>query len=336
MSEIWLRFLSGPDVDALALTRHDVLDAVESVVAAHGRGETVFEPRVHLVPDNGGAGHFNVLRGHVSTLGERGVSGIKVVGDFVWNYERGLPSELGLATLYDPHTGIPLAIMDATLITEARTGAMTAVGAKHLARPDAKVLGHAGARGTAFSNVTMLDELFELDEIRVTSRREESREAFAEQLRAEISTPVRVVASAEEAFDGADILVEATRLTEPAPLLRTAAVKPGAFVVPYGTISAVEIDLLDVMDKVLVDDWREAQSGRFGALRAHVDSGRLSAESLYAELGQVVSGAKPGRESAGERILLWHRGLSVLDVAVAHLILRRAEAADVGTMVRYR
>jgi alanine dehydrogenase len=336
MSEIWLRFLSGPDVDALALTRHDVLDAVESVVAAHGRGETVFEPRVHLVPDNGGAGHFNVLRGHVSTLGERGVSGIKVVGDFVWNYERGLPSELGLATLYDPHTGIPLAIMDATLITEARTGAMTAVGAKHLARPDAKVLGHAGARGTAFSNVTMLDELFELDEIRVTSRREESREAFAEQLRAEISTPVRVVASAEEAFDGADILVEATRLTEPAPLLRTAAVKPGAFVVPYGTISAVEIDLLDVMDKVLVDDWREAQSGRFGALRAHVDSGRLSAESLYAELGQAVSGAKPGRESAGERILLWHRGLSVLDVAVAHLILRRAEAADVGTMVRYR
>jgi alanine dehydrogenase len=113
-------------------------------------------------------------------------------------------------------------------------------------------------------------------------------------------------------------------------------VRPGAFVVPYGTISAVEIDLLDVMDKVLVDDWREAQSGRFGALRAHVDSGRLSAESLYAELGQVVSGAKAGRESADERILLWHRGLSVLDVAVAHLILRRAEAADVGTMVRYR
>ena len=336
MSEIWLRFLSGPDIDSLRLTRREFVDAVESVVAAHGRGETVFEPRVHLVPDNGGAGHFNVLRGHVSTLGEHGVSGIKVVGDYIWNYRRGLPSELGLATLYDPRTGVPLSIMDATLVTEARTGAMTAVGAKHLARPDAKVLGHAGARGTAFSNVTMLDELFDLDEIRVTSKREASREAFAEQLRAEISTPVRVVASAAEAFDGADILVEATRLTQPEPLLRTAAVKPGALVVPYGTVSAVEIDLLDVMDKVLVDDWREAQSGRFGALRPHVDSGRLTAESLYAELGQVVSGAKPGREHADERILLWHRGLSVLDVAVAHLVLRRAEADDVGTMVRYR
>jgi ornithine cyclodeaminase len=125
-------------------------------------------------------------------------------------------------------------------------------------------------------------------------------------------------------------------LTEPAPLLRTAQVKPGAFVVPYGTVSAVEDDLLDVMDKVVVDDWREARSGRFGALRRHVDTGRLSEDSLYAELGAIVSGQKPGRESDDERILLWHRGLSILDVAVAHLILRRAEAADVGTMLRYR
>ena len=145
--------------------------AAGDVVAAHGRGETVFEPRTHLVPDNGGRGHFNVLRGHVSSLGERGVSGVKVVGDFVPNYELGLPSELALLTLYDPWTGVPQAIVDATLITEVRTGAMTAVGARHLARPDAKVLGHVGARGTAHSNVVMLDAMFDLDEIRVTSRR---------------------------------------------------------------------------------------------------------------------------------------------------------------------
>jgi ornithine cyclodeaminase len=145
-----------------------------------------------------------------------------------------------------------------------------------------------------------------------------------------------VVDSVEEAFDGADILVEATRLTEPTPLLRTAAVKPGAFVVPYGTVSAVELDLLDVMDKVVVDDWREARSGRFGALRRHVDTGRLSQQTLYAELGQVVAGEKPGREHADERILLWHRGLSILDVAVAYRILERAHATGTGTMLRYR
>jgi ornithine cyclodeaminase len=264
------------------------------------------------------------------------VSGVKVVGDFVANYAAGLPSELGLLTLYDPDTGVPRAIMDATLITACRTGAMTAVGARYLARRDSRVLGHVGARGTAFWNVVLLDELFDLDEIRITSRRPESREAFARQLAAVTRARVRVTATAEEVFDGADILVEASRLTEPALLLRTAVVRPGAFVVPYGTVSAVELDLLDVMDKVVVDDWREAQSGRFGALRRHVDTGRLSAASLYAELGQIVTGRRPGRERDDERILLWHRGLAILDIAVGLAILRRAQEQDAGTMLRYR
>ena len=174
---LWIRFLSGPDIDSLGLSNAEIVDAVEGAVRAHGDGRVVVEPRVHLVPDNGGAGHFNVLRGHLSAGGSHvggpraGVSGVKVVGDFVANYAAGLPSELGLLTLYDPGTGIPLSIMDATLITACRTGAMTAVGARYLARPDSRVLGHVGARGTAFWNVVLLDELFDLDEIRVTSRR---------------------------------------------------------------------------------------------------------------------------------------------------------------------
>ena len=164
---LWLRFLSGPDIDALSISNADIVAAVEDAVRAHGEGRVVVEPRVHLVPDPGGAGHFNVLRGHLS---DPGVSGIKVVGDFVPNYATGLPSELGLLTLYDPGTGVPLSIMDATMITACRTGAMTAVGARYLARPDSRVLGHVGARGTAFWNVVLLDEMFDLDEIRVTSR----------------------------------------------------------------------------------------------------------------------------------------------------------------------
>jgi alanine dehydrogenase len=342
-ADLWLRFLSGPDIDSLGISNAEILAAVEEAVRAHGDGRAVTEPRVHLIPDNGGAGHFNVLRGALSGPGRSGavaraggVAGIKVVGDFVSNYTAGLPSELGLLTLYDPQTGIPRSIMDATMITACRTGAMTATGARYLARPDARVLGHVGARGTAFWNVVLLDEIFDLGEIRITSRRPESREAFARQLAEVTATPVRVTASAEEVFDGADILVEASRLTTPEPLLRTAWVRPGAFVVPYGTISAVELDLLDVMDKVVVDDWREAQSGQFGALRRHVDTGRLSAGSLHAELGQIVTGRRPGRERADERILFWHRGLAILDIAVGLAILRRAEQEDAGTMLRYR
>jgi alanine dehydrogenase len=333
---LWLRFVSGPDIEQLGLTPADAVAATTDVVAAHGRGETVFEPRTHLVPDNGGRGHFNVLRGHVSSLGDHGVSGVKVVGDFVPNFELGLPSELALLTLYDPWTGVPQAIVDATLITEVRTGAMTAVGARHLARPDSRVLGHVGARGTAHSNVVMLDAMFDLTEIRVTSRRPESREAFAARLRDELDTPVVVTDSVAGTFDGAHIAVEATRLVEPASLVTPELLAPGSLLVPYGTVSALDPHLLDVVDKVVVDDWREAQAGEFGALRPHLRSGALTRETLHAEIGEVVTGRRPGREDDDERILFWHRGLSILDVAVGQLILERARQADLGTMVRFR
>jgi len=332
-----LRFVSGPDVEALGLTRADVFGAVEAAVRAQGEGRVVLEPRMHLTPLGQARGHFNVLRGALGAgEGGQAVAGVKVVGDFVDNFTRGLPSEMALVNLFDPDTGAPIAVVDATFITDARTGALTALGARHLARANSRVLGHIGARGTAWWNVTMLDDLFDFDEIRVTSRRPASREDFALRLSDELGKPVRAVATAEEALVGADIMVEASRLIEPTPLLRTAWVTPGTFVVPYGTVSAVELDLLDVMDKVVVDDWGQAGVGPLGALRAHVDSGRLTRETLHAELGDIVAGHAPGRESPDERTLFWHRGLSTTDLAVARLILQRAERAGVGSVLRYR
>lgn len=316
----------------MKLTRREILDAVADALRAQGNGEVVLEPRVHLIPPNGGRGHFNVLRGHVEPLH---VSGVKVVGDFVANQTQGLPSELALVTLYDPDTGTPLVVMDGTMITAARTGAVTALGAKYLARSDSRILGHIGARGTAWWNVTMLDDLFGFEEIRVTSARAESREAFASRLSRELGKPVRAVASPEEALQGADIMVEASRLTQPAVLLRTEWVQPGTLVVPYGTISAVELSLTQVMDKIVVDDWGQASVGPFGALRPHIAAGLLPRERVHAELGQIVAGHKAGRERADERILFWHRGLSTTDIAVAHLIWRRAEAEDLGAILTY-
>jgi ornithine cyclodeaminase len=328
-----LRFISGPDIDRLQLTRAEILDAVQDAVRAQGNGEVVLEPRVHLIPPNGGRGHFNILRGHVNPLN---VSGIKVVGDFVDNAQLNLPSELALITLYDPATGAPLVIMDGTMITAARTGALTALGARYLARPDSRILGHIGAGGTAWWNVVMLDDLFHFQEIRVTSRRADSRASFACRLSAELGKPVQAVATTEAAMRGADIMVEASRLTEPAVLLRTAWVEPGTLVVPYGTISAVELSLTGVMDKIVVDDWGQATAGPFGALRPHVVAGLLTRDRVHAELGQIVAGHKPGRETPEEKILFWHRGLSTTDVAVAHLVWQRAEAQSLGTVLTYR
>jgi ornithine cyclodeaminase len=293
----------------------------------------VLEPRVHLVPETSDKGHFNVLRGVVRPLG---VAGVKVVGDFYENYKHDLPSEVAVLTLFDPTTGIPLALIDATAITEQRTGAVTAIGAKHLARKGSRVLGHVGARGTAYWNVRLLDHLFDFDEIRVHSRRPESREAFARRLAEELGKPVIATADWRSCVEGADIVVEASRLSAPEPLLQTRWIAPGALVVPYGTMSAVELSLTDVMAKIVVDDWGQCGSGQFGALRAHVDSGRLTRANLHAELCEIVVGARPGRESPQERILFWHRGLSLSDIALAHALLEQAAAAGLGQRLRFR
>jgi len=334
MSAIELVYLNAADVDAIALADDEILAAVEGGLRAQGMGETVIEPRVHLVPETSAKGHFNVLRGVVAPLG---VAGVKVVGDFVDNWRHGLPSELAVLTLFDPQTGAPRAILDASSLTDMRTGAMTALGARHLARRGSKVLGHVGARGTAYWNVRLLDRLFAFDEIRVHSRRSESRSAFAARLERDLGKPVVATDDWESCVRGADIVVEASRLTEPQPLLRTAWITPGALVVPYGTMSAVEITLTDIMAKIVVDDWGQCRKGMpFGALRRHVDEGRLHEGNLHAELGEIVAGRKPGRERDDETNLFWHRGLALSDIALGCAMLDKARSLGVGQTLRFR
>jgi alanine dehydrogenase len=333
MSLLELTYLDGPTVRRLALTDQEILDAVAGVLAAHGRGDTVQEPRTHIFP-RGAHGHFNVLRGVTPRF-----AGVKVVGDFVDNHERGLPSELAMLLLMDPMTGVPRAIIDATAVTEMRTGAVTALGARALAREGATVFGHIGTRGTAYWNVRLCASVMPaLTEVRVHSLRPASRDAFAARLRRDLrrELTVTVCEDWESTVRGADIVVEASRLSEPAPQLATEWIAPGALVVPYGTMSAVELSLTDVMDKVVVDDWGQAKAGPLGALRAHVDSGRLTEETLHAELGQILAGRAPGRERDTERILFWHRGLSITDIALGEALLDKAAASGIGTLLPYR
>ena len=333
MHPIYITYLNRFDIEAAMLTDAEILDAIEASLAMQGRGETVIEPRMHLEPRAGVEGHFNVLRGWIG--GEIDAAGVKVVGDFVDNYKQGMPSEFGVLNLFDPRTGKPTAILDASGITDMRTGAVTAIGAKHLARKGSKVLGHIGARGTAYWNVRLLDHLFDFDEIRVHSRRPESRDGFAERLSRDLGKKVIATQDWRSCVEGADIVAEASRLSKPEPMLMTEWIKPGALVVPYGTMSAVELSLTDIMAKMVVDDWGQCKGGKFGSLRAHVEAGKLSEDTLHAEIGQIVAGLKPGRESDGETNLFWHRGLSLSDIALGHAFLTKAEQMNVGHRLRY-
>ena len=331
-TESWIDYLSRPDVERLELTNDEILNAVEEGLRLQGLGEAVIEPRMHLEPGVAN-GHFNVLRGSLG--GHIDVAGVKVVGDFVDNYLHGLPSELALLNLMDRRTGVPRAVIDASFLTDMRTGAVTAIGAKHLARRDSKVLGHIGARGTAYWNVRLLDHLFDFEEIRVHSRRPDSREGFARTLSNDLGKPVVVTTDWESCVRGADIVVEASRLERPEVHLRTEWVARGSFIVPYGTMSAVDIDLLSIMDKIVVDDWGQCRDGKFGSLRAHVERGLLSESTLHGELCHLVVGDRVGRERDDETTLLWHRGLSLSDIALGHAMLRKAAERGIGQKLRY-
>jgi len=321
-------FLDRPTVESLLPDTRTLLDIIAGGLAAHGRGEVVLPAKSHLHLDDRFNGHFNILPGYVAAAN---VAGIKVIGDYVENYRHGLPSEIALLTLYDPNTGAPTALIEATTLTWLRTGAVTGIGARHLARPDSRVVAHIGARGTAFSNLTALAELFDLAEIRIASKRPETGERLAEQVGARLGLSARAAPDVRTACDDADIVVEATRLERPEILIHDAWLKPGSLLVTYGWVMAIDPRTADTVDKRVVDDWTQCQNG--GALYPLIERGLLRQEHIHAEIGQIVCGERPGRTDPGERILFWHRGFAISDIVLGHWIVAEARKKGVGQML---
>lgn len=331
MSGLEILFLSKEDVDALDLGLQEIMDVVEIGLKAHGDKKVIMPSKDHLALDYPEK-LFNILKGYVEPIN---VAGVKVIGDFEKNYQYGLPSELALITLYRPETGAPFAIVDGTLITWMRTGAVTAVGAKYLATEKPRVLGHIGSRGTAWYNVPMLDLLFDFEEIRVTSKRPDSRERFAAQMSDQLGKPVLAKGTTEDTVRGADIIIDASRLLEPQVLVKDAWVKPGALLQPYGAVLSVERSLPFGVDKMVVDDWNQCQQSQYGQFAGLVRAGELRSEHVYGEIGEVVAGLKPGRESPEERILFWHKGFAISDIMLGNLAYQKASARGIGTRLPY-
>lgn len=331
MSSIDVLFLSKEDIDELELGLGDMLDAVEMGLRAHGEGNVLLPSKDHIALDYPNK-LFNILKGYVQPIE---ACGVKVLGDFHDNYSHGLPSELSTLVLMSPETGAPYAILNSTAITWMRTGAVTAIGAKYLACKKPRVLGHIGARGTSWYNVAMLDRLFKFEEIRVTSRRPESRERFAEKMSAQLGKPVVVKDNAADTVRDADIIIDASRLTEEQVLVPDASVKPGALLQAYGALLSVERTLPFSCDKFVVDDWNQCKKSEYGQFAGLIQSGALRDEHCYGEIGEIVAGIKPGRERDDERIVFWHKGFAISDIVIGHLAYEKAKERGVGTWLTY-
>ena len=327
MAKVTYRLLNRDEVQSVMPPMATIMEVVEEGLRAHGRREVVLPPKSHIHLDDRYNGHFNVL---VGWSGPVDTAGVKVVGDYVDNYRHGLPSEVGLLTLFDPRIGIPKAIMDATDITTHRTGAVTGIGAKYLARKSSKIVGHLGARGSAFSNIESLMQVFDIEEVRITSKRHETRERLADEIRSRLSLNAVACDGAEDTVRDADIVVEATRLEKPAVLIDDAWLKPDCLLVTYGWVMATDPATVRRASKVVVDDWEQCCKG--GQLYPMIESGELTRDSLHGEIGEVVAGAVGGRDDGDGIIVYWHRGFAISDIMLGSRVLGEAEGRGVGTV----
>jgi ornithine cyclodeaminase len=177
--------------------------------------------------------------------------------------------------------------------------------------------------------------LFDFEEIRVTSKRPESRERFAGEMSERLNKRVIVTETTEEAVRDADIIIDASRLLAHEVLVKDEWVKPGALIQPYGAVLSVAPTLPFSIDKMFVDDWNQCQKSQYGQFAGLIQAGELRDEHITGEIGEVVAGVKPGRESQQERILFWHKGFAVSDIVLGNLAYQKAQEKGIGTLLNY-
>jgi ornithine cyclodeaminase/alanine dehydrogenase-like protein (mu-crystallin family) len=314
-------YLSQADVVAAGLGLREVIDLVEDTFRLRGRGEVECPPKTALHPSPGT--FFHAMPACVPA---HQAVGVKWIGYYPGNVEaRGVPDSAGVLLLNSLETGQPECIMDGMWLSYTRTAAVTAVAARHLARPDARVLGLIGAGGLARTHLRALREVLpRLDQVLVFARRESSRRGYCEEMAAEFPGELVPVGSAREAVAGADLVVSSTTKPE-APFLLAAWVRPGALIAPLEGIAAWETAVLTTADKFLVDDTRQA----LGMLRARRPEAAIP--EPYAELGDVVVGRTAGRTSPAERIVSINTGYAATDVTVGRAVYLRAVEKGLGT-----
>lgn len=319
-----LLFVSHADAVAL-LSVEQTMRICEDVFLMHARG-SVFPPVMpsFKLDDAEFNNHWHVK----SVL----LKDIPVTGVRLYNYyddgDRNTVGTLDCARfviLTDPRTGHALAMVDEHLSYAWRSAAAAVVPCKWLGPAEPKVLGLVGV-GTMCSGVLeCLATLYQFDEVRVTSRRAESREAFARKWSDKLGITGRAVETNEEVVRGADIVVGGT--TSADVMIYEEWVKPGALVISLAR-QQFELSGFAKMDKVIVDDWDLNMKNHY--FKKMVESGLFDRAQLHAEIAEVVSGKKLGRERAEERILVHTTGLVSQDVAIAHWLFEQAKASGRG------
>jgi ornithine cyclodeaminase/alanine dehydrogenase-like protein (mu-crystallin family) len=321
-------YLSQEDLlDAGCFDLRMAIEVAEKALRSYRGGRVLFPDKIVQIFDQVTQERINCLP---ATHLDAKVSGVKWVSVFPENPRRHKVQNLSaIFLLSEIEKGFPVAVMEGTLASNMRVGAVGAIAAKHLARRESEVIGFIGAGEQAKMHLLAMKVARPgLEECRVAAKTVEEEERFVREL-SPLLPDMRIVptaTNARAAMDGADILVTAT--TAQAPLLKAAWVKPGAF---YSHIGGWEDEysVAKQADKIVCDDWQTV-CHRTQTLSRMYTEGELSAADIHADLHELVDGSKPGRESEQERVYFNAVGLAFIDVAIGLAMYHRSLSAHAG------
>jgi len=321
MSTNELLYLSKDDVVATGLTMTEIIQALEKTFKEKGEGRTEMPPKPGIHP-GGGDNFIHAMPAYIPALKS---AGVKWVSGFPENYKQDLPYITGLLILNDAETGLPLSVMDCVWITGMRTGAATAVSAKYLARPESSVVGVLGCGVQGRTNVEALNVLFPLKKVMAYDVDAEAVRKYAEDIGSRFDLEVVPVQEPQAAVSGCDMIVTAGPILKtPHATIQAGWMDEGAFASLVDFDSYWHSGALNEVTKFCTDDTAQLlhykEAGYFQKIPA-----------LHADLGELATGQRSGRETAAERTMTANLGLALDDMAVAPLLYQKAMVKGIGT-----
>lgn len=326
--DIHCRYFSQEDLlGAGCLDIRMAMDAAERAMVAYDEGSVLFPEKIVQIFDDDTQERINCLP---ATFKDQKICGMKWVSVFPPNpVKHGIQNLSAVMILSEIEHGFPIAFMEGTLCSNIRVGSIGGLAAKHLARPDSESIGFIGAGEQAKMHlIAMKTAVPSLTLCRVGAKLDSEEDQFVSEMSAILPEMEFTKAGTDlgKAVDGADIIVTAT--SAQAPLLKAKWFKPGAFYSHVGGWED-EYDVAKHCDKIVCDDW-DTVKHRTQTLSRMYKDGELKDQDVYANLSELVTGSKPGRESDSERIYFNAVGLAFVDVGIAIAMYRRAVEAGLG------
>ncbi len=320
-----VRLLTDSDVRRL-FSMKDALPAVEHVFAEAALGKAEMPSKIYLNVE--GYGDFRAMPAYVPSINTAGIKWVNVHPD---NPSKGLPTVMATLLLNDPQTGKLLCVMNASSLTDLRTGAAGGIAANYLARKGSSVIGIIGSGHQAWTQMLAYREVFgdSIKLVKVYSRHPEHAQAFAGIVKAELGYDVQAYRTAKEAAD-ADIIATVTPARS--PVLKAEWVKPGTHINAIGADAPGKQELetaLTLKAKIFVDSVEQASHS--GEVNVPISQGLLKKEKLAGTIGEVITGKAPGRTGDEEITIFDSTGLAIQDMAVGHVVYARALKERTGS-----